>query len=118
MLEVRPTLRDNAYKTLHRKPAVVRTSLRRFYAEKVYGHPARAGGRHAAGTKFGYAQGRQAIPDQRGRSFCSTTTTPGQAGGDFTLMIRSAALLPRSATRPGDRQMLGVEPAPGSWGAG
>ena len=55
-------LRDNAYKTY-----IVTgggQDFVRVYAEKVYGIPPEQVVGTAGGTKYGYAPGRQAIPDQ------------------------------------------------------
>ena len=62
MLEVLRYLRDNAYKTY-----IVTgggQDFVRVYAEKVYGIPPEQVVGTAGGTKYGYGQGRQAVPDQ------------------------------------------------------
>ena len=62
MLEVFRYLRDNAYKTY-----IVTgggQDFVRVYAEKVYGIPPEQVVGTAGGTKYGYGQRRQAVPDQ------------------------------------------------------
>jgi len=79
MLELLRYLRDKRLQDLHRGPAAARTSCA--CTRKRSTASARAGGRHRGRNEIRLCQRRQAIPDQRSRSFCSTTTTPASRRG-------------------------------------